>query len=78
MGSGWRGNDCCCSCTVGDKSSIAASAADGERVVLDSLVDDKATAGAWVEEILAAVRDGWQGTKACARSTWYDRGTPEP
>ena len=68
-GSGWRGNGYYC-CAAGDKSSVAAGAADGERGVMDSLVDDKAKARApWGEGMLAAVRGGWQGAKVCARST---------
>ena len=47
----------------------SAGATDGERGVLDSLVADKATARAWGEGMLAAVRSGWHGAKACARST---------
>jgi hypothetical protein len=61
----------------GDTSSIAAGAADGEGGVLDSLDADMAKARARGEEILAAVRGGRQGAKAC-QSTWYDRDAPEP
>ena len=48
---------------------MAAGADDGEREVLNSLVDDKATSGAWGEVMLAAVRGGLQGAKAYAWST---------
>jgi hypothetical protein len=41
---------------TGDKSSVAAGAADGERGVLDSLVDDKTIAGARREGMLVAVQ----------------------